>query len=80
MSNDATPTTAAANDALLSDPLLDWSDQRDFGNARHGFLAALDPPVITAADGRAVWDLEQYAFLDAQVAPSTVNPSLWRQA
>ena len=32
------------------------------------------------ADGRAVWDLTQYAFLDREEAPPTVNPSLWRQA
>ena len=80
MPNDATPTTAAANRALLDDPHLDWSDTRDWDNARQGFVAALDPPVIRAADGRVVWDLEQYAFLDAETAPPTVNPSLWRQA
>ena len=80
MPNDATPTTAAANRALLDDPHLDWSDTRDWDNARHGFVAALDPPVIRAADGRVVWDLEQYAFLADETAPATVNPSLWRQA
>ena len=59
MPNDATPTTAAANRALLDDPHLDWSDPTDWENARHGFIAALDPPVIRTADGRVVWDLEQ---------------------
>ena len=42
MPNDATPTTEAANRALLDDPHLNWSDTRDWENARHGFVAALD--------------------------------------
>jgi alkyl sulfatase BDS1-like metallo-beta-lactamase superfamily hydrolase len=35
--------------------------------------------VIRAADGRVVWDNDSYAFLDGD-APTTVNPSLWRQS
>ncbi|MCJ7439517.1 MAG: MBL fold metallo-hydrolase, partial [Acidimicrobiia bacterium] len=30
------------------------------------------------SDGRVVWDLDAYAFLDGPV-PDTANPSLWRQ-
>lgn len=78
--NDATSATAAAQRAVLADPLLDWSDTRDFALARHGFVAALDPPVVHADDGRAVWDLTDYEFLADETAPPTVNPSLWRQA
>jgi alkyl sulfatase BDS1-like metallo-beta-lactamase superfamily hydrolase len=36
--------------------------------------------VIVHETGRAVWNLGPYAFLENETAPSTVNPSLWRQA
>ena len=80
MANDATPTTSAAQRALLADPLLDWEDERDFEAARRGFIAALDPPVIRNDDGGRAWDLQEYGFLADATAPPTVNPSLWRQA
>ena len=35
--------------------------------------------MVHATDGRVVWDLESYAFLDAE-CPDTANPSLWRQS
>lgn len=73
----ASKATRAANSAVTK--LLDFGDRRDFEDAQRGFVAALDPAVIKGADGRVAWDMEQYAFLDAQ-APDTVNPSLWRQA
>ena len=80
MPNDASPATVAAHRAVLDDPHLDWSDTRDFDLARRGFTAALDPPVVHCADGRAAWDLAPYGFLAEEHAPPTVNPSLWRQA
>lgn len=80
LEKDATGSTREANDACRADPSLDWEDRLDFDNAGRGFIASLDPPVIKAADGRPVWDLEQYSFLDDETAPPTVNPSLWRQA
>src|ERR1700734_1221370 len=57
----------------------DFSDRRDFANADRGFLGALEPMVIKAADGRVVWDMDSWGFLDGD-CPDTVNPSLWRQA
>jgi hypothetical protein len=60
-------------------PSLPFGDDADFRNADRGFLAALSPCVITAADGRVVWDNDSYAFLDGP-APSSVHPSLWRQS
>jgi alkyl sulfatase BDS1-like metallo-beta-lactamase superfamily hydrolase len=77
---DATAVTREANRRVRSDALLGWEDQRDWEAAGRGFLAALDPPVITGGDGRRIWDLEAYSFLDAEDAPDTVNPSLWRHA
>ncbi|MGY1669053.1 alkyl/aryl-sulfatase [Geodermatophilus sp. SYSU D00710] len=57
----------------------DHADRTDFENAERGFVDRLEPCRVTAADGRTVWDLEQYAFLDGD-CPDTVHPSLWRQA
>jgi len=56
-----------------------FDDRQDFEDAERGRIDALDPCVVTAADGRVVWDLEAYSYLDGQ-CPDTVNPSLWRQA
>ncbi|MBB6426211.1 alkyl/aryl-sulfatase [Sphingopyxis sp. JAI128] len=49
-------------------------------NATRGKLAEIPGGLIRAADGRIVWDLRPYAFLNQETAPDTVNPSLWRQA
>ncbi|HEX3390445.1 MAG TPA: alkyl sulfatase dimerization domain-containing protein [Streptosporangiaceae bacterium] len=58
---------------------LPFDDRTDFENAERGRMDALDPCVVKAADGRVVWDLAAYSYLDAD-CPDTVNPSLWRQA
>src|SRR6185369_2567258 len=58
---------------------LPFQDTRDFADADRGFLAALSPCVVTAADGRVVWDNDGYAFLTGD-APTSVHPSLWRQS
>jgi alkyl sulfatase BDS1-like metallo-beta-lactamase superfamily hydrolase len=53
--------------------------QDDFEDADRGFLGSLEPMSVSAADGRVVWEMEGWAFLDAD-CPPTANPSLWRQA
>lgn len=58
---------------------LPFEDTADFVDADRGFIAALSPCVIRAADGRVVWDNDAYAFLDGP-APASVHPSLWRQS
>ncbi|OBK76085.1 alkyl sulfatase dimerization domain-containing protein [Mycobacterium sp. 1164985.4] len=58
---------------------LPFDDTADFTDADRGFIAALEPCVIKAADGRVVWDNDTYAFLDGD-APESVHPSLWRQS
>ena len=58
---------------------LPLDDTTDFDHADRGFIAALSPCVITAADGRVVWDNDVYAFLTGE-APTSVHPSLWRQS
>ena len=55
-----------------------YKDTVDFDNASRGFIAALEPCVIKAADGRVVWNNDDYAFLEGAECPGTANASLWR--
>ena len=57
----------------------DISDTTDFEDADRGFVDRLDPCTVTDADGRAVWDMQEYAFLSGD-CPDTADPSLWRQS
>jgi alkyl sulfatase BDS1-like metallo-beta-lactamase superfamily hydrolase len=36
--------------------------------------------VVRADSGTVLWNLGEYAFIDGELAPATVNPSLWRMA
>jgi len=56
----------------------DYNDRVDFENADRNFIGKLDPMVITAADGRVVWDMN-WDFL-AGDCPDTANPSLRRMS
>lgn len=67
---------AAHAEQLQSLPL---GDTADFDDADRGFIGALTPCVVKAADGRVVWDNDAYGFLGGD-APITVHPSLWRQS
>ena len=53
-------------------------DLQDFADAERGFIARSENRQVKASDGRVVWDLDAYRFLD-DPAPDTANPSLWRQ-
>ena len=57
----------------------DLTDRDDFANADRGLIGTLEPMVVTMPDGRVVWDMDAWGFLDGD-CPETVNPSLWRQA
>ncbi|RVW00229.1 alkyl/aryl-sulfatase [Rhodococcus xishaensis] len=70
---DATPEIATAN-VRFAETLPDGDD----ADAQRGFVAALTPGVVRAADGTVVWDNDAYSFLEGE-CPPTVNPSLWRQ-
>ena len=72
-------TSAIASANADQRNVLPFDDIADFADADRGFLGALNPCVITAADGRVVWDNDSYGFLDGQ-APPSVHPSLWRQS
>ncbi|WP_079139058.1 alkyl/aryl-sulfatase [Actinacidiphila rubida] len=71
------PSIAEANDAVLR--RFPFDDTQDMEDARRGFLGTAREDLVKAADGRTVWDLGAYGFLD-QDCPDTVNPSLWRQS
>ncbi len=75
---DHKPPTAIIESAH-SEGTLPFHDITDFENADRGFIAALSPCVISAADGRVVWDNDVYSFLGGP-APTSVHPSLWRQS
>jgi len=79
-SKPATDATKKANAAVAA--ALNFNDRQDFEDATRGFVGAPEHLTIKAADGRVVWDMEQYKTYigDAKPAPDTVNPSLWRNA
>ena len=55
-----------------------FDDRQDFDDATRGFVARATERQVRAEDGRVVWDLDAYSFLEGDV-PDTANPSLWRQ-
>ena len=59
---------------------LPFEDTQDFEDARRGFIATLPEVTLKTPDGRVIWDLGPYRFLDRERPPATVNPSLWRLA
>jgi len=71
----ATTWTARANARVLEE--LPFEDTTDFDNARRGLIVESQGQ-ITNAEGRVVWDMDRWGFLDGD-APETANPSLWRQ-
>ena len=73
---DATQHTQKLNE-LVSVP----NSQDDFDNAQRGFIAQWPGGRVEDAKGRMVYDISRYEFIaQGSPSPSTVNPSLWRQA
>ena len=58
---------------------LPLDDRQDFEDARRGLIAAASPLQVHDADGKMLWDMEAFDFIQGP-APASVNPSLWRQA
>ena len=73
----ASEATIAAQRAMAT--TLPADDGQDAAFAKRGFVATRADPLIRAADGRPVWNLDAYKFVSGP-APATVNPSLWRHA
>ncbi|WP_054814441.1 alkyl/aryl-sulfatase [Nocardia arizonensis] len=57
---------------------LPFAETSDADDVRRGFVAALEPGVVTTADGTVVWDNDSYGFL-REPCPDSVHPGLWRQ-
>lgn len=75
---DAEPATRSANAAMAAK--LPFGDTRDFEAAQRGLIAPVPGGAVTTASGTVLWNLGEYAFIDGELAPATVNPSLWRIA
>ena len=73
----ATSHTQAAQEQVKSS--LDFSNRRSFADAERGFIATLNPLTLRREDGHITFDLAHMEFLNDE-APTTVNPSLWRQS
>ncbi|WP_299808971.1 alkyl sulfatase dimerization domain-containing protein [uncultured Shewanella sp.] len=69
--------TVAANQAVRSQ--LPFDDVQDFEDAKRGFIARMDELTVLDSEGNTVWDRTAYDFIKGE-APTSVNPSLWRQA
>jgi linear primary-alkylsulfatase len=78
MPKDASTQVVAQHEAMLK--ALPFEDIADFDDAARGFLGTIENARIASAAGRVVWSLEPYGFLADEAAPTTVNPSLWRQS
>ena len=75
---DATPTEATRRSLEAASLMLPMDDTQDFDDTERGFIGRSDQRRIVADDGRLVWDLDAYRFLEESV-PDTAHPSLWRQ-
>ena len=76
--NAAEPAVKAANAAVLQ--ALPFANREDFADAQRGFIGTIPDALVQGADGGVAWSLKDYAFLQSDTAPASVNPSLWRQA
>ena len=54
--------------------------RRDFEAAKRGLIAPVPDGIVRTGGGTVLWNLGEYAFIDGELAPATVNPSLWRMA
>jgi alkyl sulfatase BDS1-like metallo-beta-lactamase superfamily hydrolase len=75
---DAEPATKAANAAMAAH--LPFADVADFEVAKRGLIAPVPDGMVRTAGGTVLWNLGEYAFIDGELAPATINPSLWRMA
>ncbi|MFN0161119.1 MAG: alkyl/aryl-sulfatase [Burkholderiales bacterium] len=74
----ATLHTCTVNRAVLKQH--DFNDASTFEDARRGFIGTVPDAEVRAANGKVVWNLASFKFLEDATAPDSVNPSLWRHA
>ena len=72
-----TETTIDANEQVKTD--LPAEDRQDFEDARRGWISDVPDLKIVHGDGTPAWDQTAYRFIEGD-APTSVNPSLWRQS
>ena len=78
---EASSETKSLNNALYSE--YSFSDKTSFKEAKKGLIAPLpNDGIVKNADGKVVWDFNAFSSFinEGEKAPSTVNPSLWRQS
>jgi alkyl sulfatase BDS1-like metallo-beta-lactamase superfamily hydrolase len=76
---DASIYTKQKNAEILNE--LSFKDQQDFSNATRGFIGTDKNLIIkNNHENYVIWDLTSYNFLTDSTVPSSINPSLWRQA
>ncbi|MFO1157681.1 MAG: alkyl sulfatase dimerization domain-containing protein [Reyranellaceae bacterium] len=78
VARDAEPATRAANAAMAA--RLPFGESADFEAAKRGLIATVPEGLVRTGSGTVLWNLGEYAFIDGELAPATVNPSLWRMA
>ena len=79
LDNAAKPASAATLTAQQATAkALPAEDGRDADFAQRGFIATRTDPIIRNAQGNPVWNTAAYQFVTGP-APSSVNPSLWRE-
>jgi alkyl sulfatase BDS1-like metallo-beta-lactamase superfamily hydrolase len=69
--------TGEENSRLLKE--LPFQDDTDFIQASRGFIARDEELRVYGENGKLIWDQPAYNFVTGD-PPSSVNPSLWRQA
>jgi alkyl sulfatase BDS1-like metallo-beta-lactamase superfamily hydrolase len=74
----ATTHTCCANARHVA--RLNFADTESFDDAQRGFIGTIPDARIERDDGRVVWELASFSFLEDETAPETVNASLWRHA
>lgn len=74
----AEPATIAANAAVSR--ALPAPDAQVDADIAHGFIGSVPDAQTIAPDGKVVYTLKGYEFLQGETGPPTINPSLWIQA
>ncbi len=69
--------TNEINNAVYDE--LSFENTRDFEDAERGLLARDSNLIVKSNEGTILWSQPSYEFVHGD-APSSVNPSLWRQA
>ncbi|OHU23803.1 alkyl/aryl-sulfatase [Mycobacteroides chelonae] len=72
------PTSRIIEQNVAAAQELPFANTEDQDDADRGFIAALEPGIVTDASGKTVWDNDSYSFL-RDSCPASVHPSLWRQ-